>query len=159
MFVWLNSWRLKRRQHALAMAWCGERRLANQLLEESRTGMPRLGSVAVYRHMADCWLRLVDDGGALPNCRQDEHLYRSGSTHDPLSHRVRRLISQMPMAQRMTLSLVDVARLSYSETAAVMNIGLFDVQYHVVTARCCLLEEMQPNIAQSLGPTETAGPC
>jgi DNA-directed RNA polymerase specialized sigma24 family protein len=71
---------------------------------------------------------------------------------------VRRLISQMPMSQRMTLSLVDVARLSYRETAAVMNIGLLDVQYHVVTARRQLLEEMQLGNEQYARPAraETA---
>jgi DNA-directed RNA polymerase specialized sigma24 family protein len=113
--------------------------------------------------MAHCWLQHVQNTGGPYSDSLDSPHYDpdADSPHDPVSCRVRRLISQMPMSQRMTLSLVDVARLSYRETAAVMNIGLLDVQYHVVTARHQLLKEMQLDNEQRAcsGLPETAESC
>ena len=110
--------------------------------------------------MAHCWLQHVQHiDGQYSSALSDPYSEADpDSPHDPVSCRVRRLISQMPMSQRMTLSLVDVARLSYRETAAVMDIGLLDVQYHVVTARRQLLKEMQSSNEQCTcpGPAETA---
>ena len=68
---------------------------------------------------------------------------KTNASQQPLNRRVRELIAQMPLVQRMTLSLIDVAGLSYLEAAAVMDMGLFDVQYHVVTARRELLDGLR----------------
>jgi DNA-directed RNA polymerase specialized sigma24 family protein len=138
MFGWLHCWRLKRRQHALALAWCGDPLKAAWLVRETRVSSPRVRKLDVYKRMADCWLRSLDNTGAPPPDTRPA----TALPGDPLSAGVRDLIARMPMAQRMTLSLVDIARLSYRETASVMDIGLFDVQYHIVTARRQLLQQL-----------------
>ena len=138
MFGWFHCWRLKRRQHALALAWCGDPLKAAWLVRETRVSSPRVRKLDVYKRMADCWLRSLDNTGAPP----PDTLPATALPGDPLSAGVRDLIARMPMAQRMTLSLVDIARLSYRETASVMDIGLFDVQYHIVTARRQLLQQL-----------------
>lgn len=161
MFGGVYSWRLKRRQHALALAWCGgDQRLANWLLAECHRGVGRLKPVDLYRHMAYLWLQHVDHAGARYAGTRDTSREDPDSPHDPVSRRVRRLMSQMPMEQRMALSLVDLARLSYKETAAVMNTGLFEVQYHIVTARRQLLEAMNPdNKSNCLDPVKPVKFC
>ena len=98
--------------------------------------------LALYQRMAQIWVQKHAQAGAQTGGGCGASADESIPGQDPLKHRVRELIAHMPMIQRMTLSLVDVARLSYRETAAVMGIGLFDVQYHVVTARRQLLEEL-----------------
>jgi len=143
MFKRWYSWRLKRRRRSLALAWCGDASLADQLLAESCSGFGGSNPVDVYRHMASCWLRHVDCDDGCKTGAKDFPSDESVAPSDLTGYRVRRLIAQMPMAQRMTLSLIDVARLSYRDTASVMNIGLFEVQYHIVTARRQLLEEME----------------
>ena len=138
MFGWFHCWRLKRRQHALALAWCGDPLKAAWLVRETRVSSPRVRKLDVYKRMADCWLQSLDNTGAPPPDTRPA----TALPGDPLAAGVRDLIARMPMAQRMTLSLVDIARLSYRETASVMDIGLFDVQYHIVTARRQLLQQL-----------------
>jgi DNA-directed RNA polymerase specialized sigma24 family protein len=144
MFKRLNSWRLKRRQHALALAWCGDPAAAAWLVQETHKDAAAFNRVAVYRRMAQYWLdhqqqqpaRPADDS---PPASSDN----TNASQHPLNSQVRELIAHMPLVQRMTLSLIDVAGLSYRETAAVMDMGLFDVQYHVVTARRQLLDGLR----------------
>jgi hypothetical protein len=145
MFQRLYSWRLKRRQYALALAWCGDRKLADWLLQGCVSSGGRLDRLATYRHMANRWLQHVEKTGEWFLKAPVSPPFDSDSTRNALDCEVRLLISQMPMMQRMTLSLIDVVRLSYRETAEVMNIGLFDVQHYIVTARRQLLEEIHNN--------------
>jgi predicted DNA-binding protein (UPF0251 family) len=92
--------------------------------------------------MADCWLRSLDDLGVPSPEVRSAVSQANALPGDTPGAGVRDLIARMPMAQRMTLSLVDIARLSYRETATIMGIGLFDVQYHIVTARRQLLQQL-----------------
>jgi len=142
MFGWFHCWRLKRRQHALALAWCGDPLKAAWLVRETRVSSPHARKLDVYKRMADCWLRSLDHLGAPAPDARPTVSHATAVPGDPLGAGVRELIAGMPMAQRMTLSLVDIARLSYRETASVMDIGLFDVQYHIVTARRQLLQQL-----------------
>jgi DNA-directed RNA polymerase specialized sigma24 family protein len=147
-----NSWRRKRRQQALALAWCGDPAKAAWLLQETCIDVGTVSHVALYQRMAQLWLQRHAQTGAQAGDECDASLVKFLPGQDPLNHRVRELIAYMPMTQRMTLSLVDVARLSYRETAAVMDIGLFDVQYYVVTARRQLLEELRSGAANHACP-------
>ncbi len=141
--VW-NGWRLKRRQHALALAWCGDPAAATWLVQETCKGAAACNRVAVYRRMAQYWLKHQLEAPA--RAADDDPPASRGETvanQQPLNYHVCEIIAQMPLAQRMTLSLIDVAGLSYLETAAVMDMGIFDVQYHVVTARRQLLDGLR----------------
>jgi DNA-directed RNA polymerase specialized sigma24 family protein len=112
--------------------------------------------------MADCWLRSLDDPGAPPPTDAGPAVSHADALPgDRLGASVRGLIARMPMTQRMTLSLVDIARLSYRETASVMDIGLFDVQYHIVTARRQLLQQLHAGSETCAcpGDSETVESC
>jgi len=152
MFGWFHCWRLKRRQHALALAWCGDPLKAAWLVRETRVSSPRVRKLDVYKRMADCWLRSLDNLGVPPP--EARPAVSHATADDPLGAGVRDLIARMPMAQRMTLSLVDIARLSYRETASVMDIGLFDVQYHIVTARHQLLQQLHASSETCARPVD-----
>jgi len=162
MFGWFHCWRLKRRQHALALAWCGDPLKAAWLVRETRVSSPHVQRLDVYKRMADCWLRSLDGlGTPPPTDARPAVSHANALPGDPLGAGVRDLIARMPMAQRMTLSLVDIARLSYRETATVMDIGLFDVQYHIVTARRQLLQQLHASseTCACLGDSETVESC
>ena len=113
MFGWYHCWRLKRRQHALAMVWCGDPATADWLVRESRASAACLNRLDVYRRMARCWLRHLDECGSPARHRRTP----ASPSSDPAADSVRMLIAAMPMQQRMTLSLIDIARLSYRDTA------------------------------------------
>lgn len=161
MFGWFHCWRLKRRQHALALAWCGDPLKAAWLVGETHVSSPRARKLDVYKRMADCWLRSLDEPGAPTTDARPAASHANALPGDPLGAGVRDLIARMPMAQRMTLSLVDIARLSYRETASVMDIGLFDVQYHIVTARRQLLQQLHAGSETCAcpGDSETVESC
>jgi len=161
MFGWFHCWRLKRRQHALALAWCGDPLKAAWLVRETRGSSPNVRRLDVYKRMADCWLRSLDDLGAPATHARPAVSHADALPGDPPGAGVRDLIARMPMAQRMTLSLVDIARLSYRETASVMDIGLFDVQYHIVTARRQLLQQLDAGSETCAcpGDSETVESC
>ncbi|MCG6864630.1 MAG: hypothetical protein LJE58_04295 [Thiogranum sp.] len=142
MFGWFHCWRLKRRQRALALAWCGDPLKAAWLVRETRVSSPHVRRLDAYKRMADCWLRSLDDLGVPSPEARSAVSQANALPGDTPGAGVRDLIARMPMAQRMTLSLVDIARLSYRETATIMGIGLFDVQYHIVTARRQLLQQL-----------------
>lgn len=150
----LCRWRLKRRQRALALAWCGDQALAEWLLAESQAGTPGARPVEVYRRMATCWLQ---SAASRPRDAPGKTHRDASSPGDPVSCRIRQRVARMPLPQCMTLSLIDVARLSYRETAGVMGISLFEVQYHIVTARRELLDELSAhgNEHASLDPAES----
>jgi len=139
MFGWYYCWRLKRRQHSLALAWCSDPATAAWLVRESRASAPCLNRLDVYRRMAVCWLRYLEECSSPAERRR----IPTPAASDPAATSVRELIAAMPMQQRMTLSLIDIARLSYRDTAAIMNIGMFDVQYQIVAARRQLLDQLR----------------
>lgn len=140
-----NSWRRKRRRHALALAWCNDPETAAWLITETSRNITALDSVVLFKRMAQYWLQHYEQSDARLN---DECGAQSDSVpgQDSIAWRVREVVAKMPMVQRMILSLVDVARLSYLETAAVMDMSLFDVQYHIVTARGILLDELPSDV-------------
>lgn len=143
------------RLYRMAMAWCGEEMLADDLAQEAlirairkrhQLKDPEKLNAWLFSILANCWrehLRKqrphVDlDEAPLVDWRSPEFEHQR---NDVIS-RVRHEISRLPQGQRQTLTLVDIEGFSYAETADILDIPVGTVMSRLSRARGTLKERM-----------------
>lgn len=148
------------RLYRLALSWCGDRMLADDLAQEALTRALRKHHQLRDVERLDAWLFAI-----LHNCWR-EHLRRLKpqvslddvlfvcdrcpeyeQTQDQIVAQVRQAVAALPMGQREVVTLVDLEGLSYAEVAEVLNIPIGTVMSRLSRARRALkdaLEALQP---------------
>jgi len=150
------------RLYKLAYAWCGERHLADDLVQEAMSRAmgkchqlrdpSRLDSW-LYSILNNCWrehlraqradFELDDESLECTHC--PERLNLSGE----LTHRVFALMARLPEGQRQVLSLVALEEFSYREVAETLDIPIGTVMSRLSRARRFLAEQLGTVTASS----------
>ena len=144
------------RLYRVAYAWCGERHLADDLVQE--TMARALGKVQqlrdpdrldswLYSILNNCWREHLR--GRRPNVELDEdtlastHCPQHISETDQLAQRMRGLMGSLPMGQRQVIALVALDELTYREVADVLDIPIGTVMSRLSRARQFLAEQFR----------------
>lgn len=137
------------RLYRVAYAWCGERHLADDLVQETLTRAigkrhqlrepSRLDSW-LYSILNNCWREHLR-GRRRPQDELDEQSLTSGrcpegiNQSSELCQRVLELMARLPEGQRQVLSLVALEELSYREVAEALDIPIGTVMSRLCRAR------------------------
>jgi RNA polymerase sigma-70 factor, ECF subfamily len=143
----------------LAHAWCRNRTLADDLVQDAlakglRNHAQLRDEASLHAWLcgilAHCWhdhLRshrtmedvadieetsLIDDGTPEAECLKSE-----------IVRRVRRAVAELPVAQREVVTLVDLEEFSYAEVAAILEIPIGTVMSRLSRARNALKEHLR----------------
>jgi RNA polymerase sigma-70 factor (ECF subfamily) len=155
------------RLYRVAYAWCGERHLADDLVQETMArAMDKHGQLRdpsrldswLYSILNNCWrehLRArrpdVDiDDRDLECDRCPERVNLSGE----LAERIILLMARLPEGQRRVLALVALEELSYRDVAETLDIPIGTVMSRLSRARSFLAERMTADVE----PVATARP-
>lgn len=136
------------RLYRVAYAWCGERHLADDLVQETLTRAiakrhqlrepSRLDSW-LYSILNNCWREHLR--GRRPQDELDEQSLTSSrcpegiNQSEELCQRVLELMARLPEGQRQVLSLVALEELSYREVAEALDIPIGTVMSRLCRAR------------------------
>lgn len=143
----------RRRLYKVAYAWCCDRNLADDLVQETLTRAmskrhqlrdPSLLDSWLYSILNNCWREHLRrrrpetelDEESLECTRCPERVNQASE----LAQCVLDLMSRLPEGQRQVLSLVALEDLSYREVADVLDIQIGTVMSRLCRARQTLLE-------------------
>ena len=146
----------RRRLYRMALAWCGDEALADDLVQETLERALRNQHQLKDPDKLDSWMFSI-----LANCWR-EHLRRLRPS-EPLNEealverqgperlhqrldtisRVRDEIARLPSGQRQTLSLVDLEGFSYAETAEILEVPIGTVMSRLSRARGALRAQLR----------------
>ena len=153
------------RLYGVALAWCGDAMVADDLVQETlilalqRTGQlrdPRRLNAWMYTILSNCWkqhlskIRPTIDIEEVNICTDKDA--ESGSHQMEAADHIRRAILNLPMGQRQTITLVDLAGFSYAEVAEILDIPIGTVMSRLYTSRHAL-QKVLINF-QSITPVE-----
>ena len=143
------------RLHRLALSWCGDRMLADDLVQECMTRAWEKRQQLKARDKLNAWMFRI-----LHNCWM-EYLRRARSTTDldevpveldggpdqlleqhQLAARVRLAVSRLPVGQREVVTLVDLEGFRYAEAAEILEIPIGTVMSRLNRARTSLRKEL-----------------
>lgn len=154
------------RLYRVALAWCGDRAVADDLVQETLVlALQRSGQLRdqkrlnawLYSILSNCWkqhLRRVrptvelDESGVAA-----EGDAESGCCSQEAVLQVRRAILKLPVTQRQVLTLVDLAGFSYAEVAEVLTIPMGTVMSRLHAARQSLQKSLAHAYSES--PAQT----
>lgn len=152
------------RLYRVALAWCGDRMLADDLVQETLSlGLQKAHQLR-ERDRLNAWLYSI-----LSNCWK-QHL-RSYRPHEDLDDdrpsgdlepdsavgqmevvaRVRCAVSGLPLEQRKVLALVDLEGFSYSDVAGILEIPIGTVMSRLYRARKSLINLLEKDSHESQG--------
>jgi len=136
------------RLYRIAFAWCGDRMVADDLVQETLERALQHQSDLRDPDRLDAWLHSI-----LHNCwrqylrRQRPDVELDDSVLDPQSdvmgdvermeriHAMRRAILSLPVLQREVVTLVDIEGFAYAEAAEILNIPVGTVMSRLNRAR------------------------
>jgi RNA polymerase sigma-70 factor (ECF subfamily) len=155
------------RLYRVAYAWCGERHLADDLVQEAMTrAMDKHGQLRdpsrldswLYSILNNCWrehlrtrrpdLNIEDQDLECDQCPERVNL--SGE----LAEQIILLMARLPEGQRRVLALVALEELSYRDVAETLDIPIGTVMSRLSRARRFLAERMSADAK----PVATARP-
>jgi RNA polymerase sigma-70 factor (ECF subfamily) len=148
------------RLYRVALAWCGDAMLADDLAQETMsTAIAKQSQLRDEKRLFS-WLYSI--------LNNQWHTYlRKKKTHDVLDeqlpsnesgpvenaeqvevvNQVRRVVATLPIVERQVLALVDLDELPYCDVAEVLGIPIGTVMSRLHRARKHLLEKMERNMA------------
>lgn len=150
---------LRPRLLRLAYAWCHDRDLADDLVQETLAKALAHGGQLRDEKAMEAWLFSI-----LNNCWRDHLRQRRDFSDiaeldevifDPApgpegrlasrqaSARVRHAIASLPMAQRQVVTLVDIEECSYAEVAQILDVPVGTVMSRLARARQALKTRLQ----------------
>jgi RNA polymerase sigma-70 factor (ECF subfamily) len=157
---------LRDRLYRVALAWCGDKMLADDLVQETMKAGIINGAQLRDENRLSAWLYSILHNNwcqhlrkAKPQTELDDQLPSEGL--EPLGacqelevvERVRFAVASLPTDQRQVISLVDLEELSYCEVAQVLNIPIGTVMSRLHRARKQLLAKLdEPTLAPIPSP-------
>ncbi len=149
------------RLYRVALAWCGDEMLADDLAQETMTN-----GIANVRQLRDesrlfAWLYSILNNNWRLHLRRrrchdelDEDMADEGD--EPIGHchevevvaRVRRAVARLPMQQRQVISLVDLEELAYCDVAEILGVPIGTVMSRLHRARKNLLAKLESPAAE-----------
>lgn len=139
----------------LAMSWCGNQALADDLAQEALTMVIRKHHQLREYEKFDRWVFTI-----LSNCWR-EHLRREKTTYDidevvlydpretedettkiQVIEKVRQAVAKLPNGQRQVITLVDLQGFSYADVAEVLDIPTGTVMSRLSRARQTLKDHL-----------------
>jgi len=158
----------RNRLYRVALAWCGDRMLADDLVQETLALGLQKSHQLRERERLNAWLYSI-----LNNCWK-QHL-RSYRPHEDLDDdrpsgdlepdsavgemeivaRVRCAVAGLPLEQRKVLALIDLEGFAYSEVSSILDIPIGTVMSRLHRARKSLLKLLEK---ESREPAEQVTP-
>ena len=144
------------RLYRVALAWCGDEMLADDLVQETLTlALQKSGQLReadrlnawMYSILNNCWKQHLRRHR--PHEDLDEERAGEGPGPDGMAQqlevvtRVRNAVARLPMEQRRVLALVDLEGFSYAEVSEVLEIPIGTVMSRLHRARKSLLEKLE----------------
>jgi RNA polymerase sigma-70 factor (ECF subfamily) len=146
----------RNRLYRVALAWCGDRMLADDLVQETLALGLQKSHQLRERERLNAWLYSI-----LNNCWK-QHL-RSYRPHEDLDDdrpsgdlepdsavgemeiiaRVRCAVARLPLEQRKVLALIDLEGFAYSEVSGILDIPIGTVMSRLHRARKSLLKLLE----------------
>ncbi len=149
------------RLYRVALAWCGDEMLADDLAQETMTtGIANIQQLRDETRLFAWLYSILNNNWRLhlrrKKCHDELDEEIAGEGNGPLRHchemevvaRVRRAVSQLPMQQRQVLSLVDLEELAYCDVAQILGIPIGTVMSRLHRARKNLLSKLESPAAQ-----------
>lgn len=152
----------RNRLYRVALAWCGDRMLADDLVQETLALGLQKSHQLRERERLNAWLYSI-----LNNCWK-QHL-RSYRPHEDLDDdrpsgdlepdsavgemeivaRVRSAVAGLPLEQRKVLALVDLEGFAYSDVSGILDIPIGTVMSRLHRARKSLLKLLEKESRES----------
>lgn len=144
------------RLYRVALAWCGDAMLADDLVQETLSaGIAKQSQLKDEKRLF-AWLYSILNNQWNSYLRKkkthnvlDEQLpsHESGPVENAeqadIINQVRRIVATLPVVERQVLSLVDLDELPYCDVAEVLEIPIGTVMSRLHRARKHLLEKME----------------
>ena len=136
------------RLYRTALAWCGDASIADDLVQETlMMALQRYNQLRdpdrlnawLYTILSNCWkqylgrLRPTVDIDDVEICSEKDA--ETGSSQLEEADHIRRAILKLPLGQRQTITLVDLAGFSYAEVAEILDIPIGTVMSRLYTSR------------------------
>jgi len=154
----------RNRLFRVAYSWCHSDALADDLVQETllralKYGKPLRNDKAMdgwlFRILANCWhdeLRRRHDTQDI----NDYEFHSSDNTEEQhyrteILTQVYQAMSKLPEAQREVVSLIDIAELSYEETAKALDVPVGTVMSRLNRARLALRDRLEKKCRQPAG--------
>lgn len=144
------------RLYRVALAWCGDKMLADDLVQETlSTGITKQSQLRdekrlfawLYSILNNQWNRYLRSKKA--HDELDEHLPSKETgpveyyEETELVNQVRRIVASLPIIERQVIALVDLDGMPYSEVAGVLGIPIGTVMSRLHRTRKHLLSKME----------------
>lgn len=149
---------LRDRLYRVALAWCGDAMLADDLVQisiaasiDNRHSLRDPDKLAawVFTILRNTWHQHLRKHKLLHELKDEDEVatHDAGPCHTCESQemiaQVRYVVSTLPLDQRQVLSLVDLEELSYCQVAQILDIPVGTVMSRLHRARKTLLARMQ----------------
>lgn len=149
------------RMFRMALAWCGQRDLADDLCQEAlaRALMKQhqLRSLEkfdawIFTILSNCWREHLRRKRPHTEFEETEHADQGISVEDDcqrngLVEHLRHEVARLPPLQRQVLTLIDLEELSYAETAEILEVPMGTVMSRLHRARAQLRAQLQEALA------------
>lgn len=146
----------RQRLFRVALAWCGDSMLADDLVQETlTTGLQKIHHLRdpdrlyawLYSILNNCWKQHLR--GQRPHEQIDEQRPCDDPAPDAAAGqletvaRVRRAVAALPLDQRQVLALVDLEGFAYCEVARILDIPIGTVMSRLHRGRKALLVALE----------------
>ena len=125
------------RLYRVALAWCGDEMLADDLAQETMTnGITNIKQLRDETRLFAWLYSILNNNWRLhlrrKKCHDELDDQMPGEGDEPLGHcheieivtRVRRAVATLPVQQRQVISLVDLEEFSYCDVAEILDIPI-----------------------------------
>ncbi len=153
----------RNRLYRVALAWCGDEMLADDLAQETMTsGIANIKQLRdetrlfawLYSILNNNWrlyLRRKKSHDELDDDMPDEEVGPAGQYQElEIVHQVRKAVATLPAQQRQVISLVDLEEFSYCDVAEILEIPIGTVMSRLHRARKNLLARLDGSAVESI---------
>jgi len=153
--------------YRLAMSWCGDRMLADDLVQDCMVkawqkrqqlkDREKLNAW-LYRILHNCWMEYLRRVKPVVDLEEVPAEFTGGPDglleQQQLTDRVRQAVSRLPLGQREVVTLVDLEEFRYAEVAEILEIPIGTVMSRLNRARKTLRSELL-HLQVPYAPAET----
>ncbi len=145
----------RNRLYRMALAWCGDPMLADDLVQEALTKALQKANQLRDQDKLGCWLYSILNNcwrehlrRQRPNVEIDEDEYicencpEVQSSSQEVVNRVRAAIARLALGQREVVTLVDLEGFAYAEVAEILSVPIGTVMSRLSRARKALQQEL-----------------